>query len=199
MNFLAHIYLSGKNDSLKIGNFIADGIPGNKYTYLPIEIQKGVLLHRQIDSFTDAHLIVRASKKRLHPRYRHYDGVIIDILYDHYLAKNWSTYSDIPLNTYAQQFYGLLKSNYELLPDKIKHLLPYMIKGNWLYSYRTLKGIEDVLIGVNRRTKNKSQMHLAIEDLKLHYTEFENDFTAFFEDLRILAQHQIMKLNATKP
>ena len=187
MNFLAHIYLSGDNDELKIGNFIADGISGNKYKHFPLEIQNGILLHRKIDSFTDAHAIVRTSKKRLHPRYRHYDGVIVDILYDHFLAKNWSTYSTIKLNTYAQQFYDLLNSNYDLLPDKIKHLLPYMIKGNWLYNYRTLEGIEDVLIGVNKRTKNISQMHLAIEDLKIHYNELEADFTDFFEDLRKLA------------
>lgn len=195
MNFLAHLYLSGDNNELKIGNFIADGIPGNKYKNYPIEVQKGILLHRKIDSFTDAHAIVRKSKQRLHHRYRHYDGVIIDILYDHFLAKNWSVYSKTGLDNYAQQFYALLESNYEILPEKTKHLLPYMIKGNWLYGYRTLEGIESVLIGMNRRTKNKSKMNLAIEDLNLHYTELENDFTAFFEDLRAYAQQQIELLN----
>ncbi len=183
MNFLAHIYLSGDNDDLKIGNFIADNIKGNKYKYLPEEIQKGIILHRAIDSFTDSNDIVRRSKRRLHERYRHYDGVIIDILYDHYLAKNWSDYSQIPLNEYAQSFYKLLKSNYDVLPEKVQHFLPYMISGNWLYNYRTIEGIEKVLQGVDRRTKNKSQMYLAIEDLTLHYTEFEKDFTQFFEEL----------------
>ncbi len=195
MNFLAHIYLSGDNDELKIGNFIADGIPGNKYKHYSKEIQKGILLHRQIDSFTDTHPVVRKSKKRLHPRYRHYAGVIIDILYDHYLAKNWSVYSDVDLNEYAKQFYDLLMANHHILPEKIKYLLPYMIKGNWLYSYRTLEGIEDVLIGMNRRTKNKSKMNLAIEDLKLHYSEFEDDFTSFFDDLRNISAKQIEILN----
>ena len=195
MNFLAHIYLSGDNDELKIGNFIADGIAGNKYKNYPLEVQKGILLHRKIDSFTDAHPTVRISKKRLHSRYRHYDGVIIDILYDHFLAKNWSVYSETDLNDYAQQFYVLLESNYEMLPEKIKHLLPYMIKGNWLYNYSTLEGIESVLIGMNKRTKNKSQMNLAIEDLNLYYSELENDFTDFFEDLRAYSQQQIELLN----
>jgi len=195
MNFLAHIYLSGDNDELKIGNFIADGIRGNKYQHLPLTIQKGILLHRQIDSFTDAHPVVRKSKKRLHPRYRHYDGVIIDILYDHYLAKNWSYYSDIDLNDYAQQFYTLLTSKLDMLPEKIKQLLPFMINANWLYNYRTLEGIENVLIGMNKRTKNISQMNLAIEDLKIHYNEFEDDFTSFFEDLRNLTAEQIEILN----
>lgn len=183
MNFLAHIYLSNENENIKIGNFIADAIKGNKYKYLPAEIQKGIKLHREIDSFTDSNQIVRLSKRRLHERYNHYDGVIIDILYDHYLAKNWKNYSEIPLKDYTEGFYRILKENYELLPDKIKHLMPYMIKNNWLYNYRSLEGIERVLQGMNRRTKSKSQMHLAIEDLKLHYDDFEKDFTQFFEEL----------------
>ncbi|RPD94483.1 DUF479 domain-containing protein [Aureibaculum marinum] len=195
MNYLAHIYLSGDNDELKIGNFIADGLSGNKYSHFSSEIQKGILLHRKIDSFTDTHPIVRKSKKRLHPRYRHYDGVIIDILYDHYLAKNWSTYSTHDLNDFAQQFYNLLTSNHDILPEKIKHLLPFMIKGNWLYNYRTLEGIESVLIGMNKRTKNQSKMNLAIEDLQIHYKDFENDFTTFFEDLRTASLEQLKTLN----
>lgn len=183
MNFLAHIYLSDENENIKIGNFIADAIVGNKYTHLPQEIQAGILLHRQIDSFTDAHKIVRRSKRRLHARYNHYDGVIIDILYDHFLAKNWSNYSAIPLRTYTESFYQLLTKNYDLLPVKTKHLMPYMIQDNWLLNYASIEGIGTVLEGMNRRTKNKSQMHLAVEDLQIHYTDFENDFSEFFDQL----------------
>ena len=195
MNFLAHIYLSGKNNELKIGNFIADAIKGNKYKYLPQEIQKGIILHREIDSFTDSNEIVRHSKRRLHKRYKHYDGVIIDILYDHYLAKNWSNYCPSPLNEYVHNFYNLLESNYAILPEKIQHFLPYMIRGNWLYNYKTIEGIEKVLVGMDKRTKNKSQMYLAVEDLTLYYKEFENDFTVFFEKLRIFCAEKIKILN----
>jgi acyl carrier protein phosphodiesterase len=194
MNFLAHIYLSDDNDNLKIGNFIADNIKGNKYKHLPEEIQKGIILHRGIDSFTDSNNIVRRSKRRLHERYKHYDGVIIDILYDHYLARNWSDYSHIPLDEYAQSFYKLLESNYDILPEKVKHFLPYMISGNWLYNYRTIEGIEKVLQGVDRRTKNKSQMYLAIEDLKLYYDDFEKDFTQFFKELINFSNEKIKTL-----
>ena len=183
MNFLAHIYLSDENEQIKIGNFIADSIIGNKYSHLPKEIQKGIILHREIDSFTDANLIVRKSKRRLHERYRHYDGVIIDILYDHFLAKNWIKYSNIPLKEYTENFYESLHANYELLPDKIKSLMPYMIQDNWLLNYGNFEGIESVLQGMNRRTKNKSQMHLAIEDLKLYYDDLGADFQLFFNEL----------------
>ena len=196
MNFLAHIYLSGENDNIRIGNFMADAIKGRKYKEYSREVQVGILLHRNIDSYTDKHPTVKISKERLHSRYRHYDGVIIDILYDHFLAKNWSSYSNIPLNDYAQKFYDLLNSNYLILPDKVKNLLPYMIKDDWLYSYRKIEGIEKVLQGMNRRTNNKSQMDLATEDLKIHYTEFDNDFKIFFEELRIFCQEKLLLLNS---
>ena len=93
MNFLAHIYLSGNNDLLKIGNFMADSIRGNSYENYPEEIKKGILLHRSIDSFTDMHPVYRKSKHRLHEKYGHYSGVIMDIFYDHFLAKNWANCS----------------------------------------------------------------------------------------------------------
>ena len=194
MNFLAHIYLSNEDEHIKIGNFIADAIKGNKYIHFSKEIQKGIKLHRAIDSFTDAHEIVRKSKRRLHERYKHYDGVIIDILYDHFLAKNWASYSAIPLKEYTQDFYAILNKNYEILPEKTKHLMPYMIQDDWLFNYSNLDGIERVLQGMNRRTKHKSQMHLAIEDLQLNYTSFENDFTLFFEQLRTFTQKKIKEL-----
>ena len=171
MNFLAHIYLSNNIPNIIIGNFIADHIPGNHFTHFHPEIQKGILLHREIDTFTDAHSIVRKSKRRLHPRYRHYKGVIIDIFYDHYLAKNWANYSTIPLADFAQSFYDLLEDNFEILPDKTKHLLPYLIEYNWLYNYQYIEGIQKVLNGMNNRTKQKSQMNLAVEDLRTFPTK----------------------------
>jgi acyl carrier protein phosphodiesterase len=118
MNYLAHVYLSGTNDLLKIGNFMADSIKGNDYEKFPSEIKKGVLLHRFIDSFTDSHPIYRKSKHRLHEKYGHYSGVIMDILYDHFLAKNWNNYSNEKLENYAENFYKLLQDNYDTFDGK---------------------------------------------------------------------------------
>ena len=194
MNFLAHIYLSNKEEPIIIGNFIADFIKGNNYKHLPIEIQKGILLHRQIDSFTDQHEIVRKSKRRLHERYGHYDGIIIDILYDHFLAKNWANYTDITLLKTESNFINLMNRNWDLLPERVKKIIPYMEEQKWLSSYATLDGIERSLIGMNKRTKDKSQMHLAIDDLKMHYDELENDFTLFFKELITLTNKMILIL-----
>jgi len=183
MNFLAHIYLSGNNEAITIGNFIADGIRGKKYLKYPRDIQTGILLHRQIDTFTDAHKTVRLSTKRLHKNYSHYSGVIVDILYDHFLAKNWSKYCNLPLAEYVDNFYESLENNFEILPKRIQKMMPYMIADNWLLSYASIEGITKVLEGMNRRTQNRSQMNLAINELQEFYNEFEDEFTCFFNEL----------------
>ncbi|MFT7049865.1 MAG: acyl carrier protein phosphodiesterase [Psychroserpens sp.] len=184
MNFLAHIFLSNNDNQITIGNFIADGIRGKRYKKYPINIQKGILLHRQIDTFTDAHPTVRISTKRLHKNYGHYSGVIVDILYDHFLAKNWSHYSEVPLPDYIDNFYDLLEDNFETLPIRIQKMMPHMIADNWLLSYAKIEGIQKVLNGMNKRTQNISGMNTATSELKAFYTEFETEFTSFFEELR---------------
>lgn len=191
MNFLAHLYLSKSNKNVLIGNFISDAIKGKDYKTYPHEIKAGILLHREIDTFTDTHPIVRKSMHRLHKRYRHYDGVIIDLLYDHFLAKNWANYSEIPLALYAKNVYAFLLENIETFPEELQKLLPHMIKHNWLVTYASLEGMERVLNGMNQQTKGISKMNLAIDDLKLHYTEFEEDFTAFFINLETFSDKKI--------
>lgn len=195
MNYLAHIYLSGENELLKIGNFMADHIKGNKYKSYPQDIQKGILLHRQIDSFTDNNEVARNSKRRLNERYGLYRGIIIDILYDHFLAKNWHLYSNTQLENYTKEFYTLLQENYEILPEKIKHMSVYMIKDDWLKSYAQIEGIRQVLSGMNRRTGGKSQMDQAIHDLEDHYDDFEADFISFFDVLRQFAGDKLLEIN----
>lgn len=177
-----------------LGNFFADAVRGNSYKHYAPEIQKGIILHRNIDTYTDQHAVVRISKRRLHERYRHYDGVIIDMFYDHYLAKNWSKYSMIPLDIFSTSFYELLHTNFEILPDKTKHMLPYIEQYNWLYNYQFFEGMEQVLGGMNRRTKGVSQMDLAINDLKEHYNVFKNDFETFFDDLIQFTNQRITEL-----
>ncbi len=194
MNFLAHIYLSFGDDEITIGNFIADSIRGNKYKHLPERVQKGIVLHRAIDSFTDAHPIVRKSTKRLHKNYSHYSGIIVDIFYDHFLAKNWNRYSDTSLGAFVDDFYDLLEDNYEILPVGVHRMMPYMIADNWIFNYSKMDGIGRVLNGMNRRTKNKSKMNFAILDLEAHYGDFEKEFTSFFEELTTFSHQKFISL-----
>ena len=158
MNFLAHLYLSKSNENILIGNFISDAVKGRNYNNYPPEIKAGILLHREIDTFTDNHPIVKKSMRRLDQQYRHYKGVIIDILYDHFLAKNWSHYSETTLEVYASNVYAFLEKNVDTFPEELQQLLPNMVQYNWLVNYATLEGIERVLIGMNKRTKGISKM-----------------------------------------
>jgi len=194
MNFLAHIYLSGENDLIKIGNFMADGIRGKQFEHFPLDVQKGIQLHRFIDTYTDSHDIFRKSTKRLHDRYHHYSGVIVDIVYDHFLAKNWSNYSDEKLETFISRFYNSLHDNYDILTEKTQDLMPYMIGRNWLLSYRTVDGIHQILTQMDRRSKNISQMQYAVEELKEFYDDFEDEFTLFFEEMKKQAKIKLLTL-----
>jgi acyl carrier protein phosphodiesterase len=194
MNFLAHIYLSGDSDLIKIGNFMADGVRGNKHLELHSEIQKGIILHRTIDTFTDAHPIFRQSTKRLHANYHHFSGVIVDVFYDHFLAKNWNLYSDEKLEDYVDNFYNSLNTNHDLLTEKAQMMKPYMIQQNWLLSYKTIDGIEKILSQMDNRIKRESSMRFSVQELRLFHKEFEDDFTIFFNDLRIHSSEKLLSL-----
>jgi acyl carrier protein phosphodiesterase len=194
MNFLAHIYLSGDNDLIKIGNFMADGIRGKQFEHYPQEVQKGIILHRSIDTYTDSHDVFRQSTKRLHKKYHHYAGVIVDIIYDHFLAKNWTKYSDENLEHFINRFYKSLEENYPILSEKTQGLMPHMIQQNWLSSYQTVEGIHNILTQMDRRSKNLSKMQYASEELKEFYSEFEQEFTLFFEDIKSHADQKLHSL-----
>jgi acyl carrier protein phosphodiesterase len=194
MNFLAHIYLSGDNDLIKIGNFMADGIRGRQFEHFPQEVQKGIILHRSIDTYTDSHDVFRQSTKRLHEKYHHYAGVIVDIVYDHFLAKNWTKYSDEKLEDFINRFYQSLHDNYDILTEKTQGMMPYMIENNWLLSYQTVEGIHKILTQMDRRSKNVSKMQYASEELVEFYTEFEQEFTLFFEDIKQHSQQKLLSL-----
>jgi acyl carrier protein phosphodiesterase len=195
MNYLAHIYLSGDDDNLKIGNFIADSVKGKKFLDFPEPIQKGIILHRAIDHYTDTHPVVKRSVHRLFSKYSHYSRVIVDILYDHFLAVNWNLYSREPLEEYTQNFYNLLRENAAVLPKNVQNFMPYMFRDNWLLSYARIDGMERILRQMDYRTKNKSKMSLAVEELEIFYSEFHEEFTEFFADLITFSREKIKELN----
>ena len=194
MNFLAHIYLSGDNDLIKIGNFMADGIRGKQYETFPLDIQKGIVLHRAIDTYTDSHPVFRQSTKRLHTNYHHYAGVIVDVFYDHFLAKNWNLYSNEKLEDFVARFYQSLDKNIDILSDKTRNFMPYMIQHNWLVSYQTVEGITKILTQMDSRTNNQSKMRFANTELVKFYSEFENEFTLFFKDIQNISSEKLKQL-----
>ena len=186
MNFLAHLYLSGSNSDVMLGNFIGDFVKGRDLTStFGAAIAKGIQLHRAIDEFTDHHPVVKQSKDRLRPTYRHYSGVIVDIFYDHFLAANWIVYSQEPLDQYAARVYQLVLEHQSILPERVNQLLPHMMRGNWLVNYAHVDSIQRVFTGMARRATFESKMELATEDLHRHYGEFQAEFDAFFPSLKV--------------
>lgn len=182
MNFLAHLYLSGEEAGIQTGNFIADAVKGNQLTQYPAAVQKGIRLHRAIDAFTDQHPMVLTSTERLRESQQKYAPVVVDIFYDHFLAKNWRLYHHEDLYRYTQDFYGRIEQEPQL-PPKIQHLLPYMIGQNWLYNYQKISAIRQVFQGMSRRTRFRSNLLNATDILEAYYEEFQQDFEAFFPEV----------------
>lgn len=194
LNFLAHLFLSGNNAEIMVGNFIGDFVRGkNFHEQFSASIALGIALHREIDEFTDNHPVVLESKIRLRPKYRHYSPVIVDMFYDHFLAKNWRSYHSLTLDQYAQHAYGILKRFENVVPEQVQRLLPHIIRGNWLLNYAQVEGIHRALSGMAQRTPYKSKMDEASNDLMEYYQLFENEFTSFFPELQTCSKEFISK------
>jgi len=180
MNFLAHTYLSGCNEEIIVGNFMGDYVKGRNYLHYPEEVMKGILIHRDIDSFTDMHQITRISKQRVASRYHKYAGIITDIFYDHFLASLWDSYSTLPLSEFVKRTYDLLKRNYKVLPEAIKKWFPTFLENNWMMAYTRVDGIELVLERMSANTSLPDHSAFAVEVLRDQYSQFMDDFLRFF-------------------
>ncbi|WP_187260711.1 acyl carrier protein phosphodiesterase [Pontibacter beigongshangensis] len=183
MNYLAHIYLSGDEEELLIGNFIADAVKGKQVEQYQEGIARGIRLHRLIDSYTDTHPVVRQTKLRLRPHFRKYAPVVADVFYDHFLAKGFEQYADVSLPAFAKQVYRIIENRFLLLPPKVQYFFPYMMRQDWLASYAEVEGIRRALVGMSRRTAFTSGMELAGDELEANYGRYGADFDTFFPDL----------------
>lgn len=191
MNFLAHLYLSGNNPLIQIGNFIGDHVKGRNYEKYSPDIRNGILLHRKIDAFTDSHPLVKQSSKRLVEGYGRYSGIVIDVLYDHYLGKNWDLYSDTPLSKYVTKVHKTLLVNYFKLPMEVKGFLPFMVKSRRLETYATLEGIHRSLDIMADYSSLPSNADWAIEQMQKYDAKFNAEFLEFFDDIRIMVQGEL--------
>ena len=184
MNYLAHLYLSGPSDGVRLGNFIGDYVKGNRFTRYPTEIRKGILLHRQIDSFMDEHPLSHASAELFRARYTRFSRVIIDVVYDHYLAKNWDKYSDQSLHDFVNEVHKLFITNYFILPPQVRQFLPFLIRSRRMENYKNLSGIEKTLKIMANHTVLPDHSAWAVEQIVKNDDQLQEQFTAFFEDIR---------------
>jgi acyl carrier protein phosphodiesterase len=190
MNFLAHIYLSGENEKLMVGNFIGDYVKGKSYESYPSPIKEGILLHRQIDFFTDNHSDFRKAKKLLVPEFGLYAGIVIDLFYDHLLAANWKIYSDLTLRSFAKRSHAILLSNFFHLPKRVQGFLPFLVQNKRLESYATKEGIQKSMEIMSRYTSLPEKTEIAMKVLAENFLFFENNFSSFFADIIDFVQNE---------
>ena len=183
MNYLAHIYLSGDSEEIKVGNFIGDFVKGNQHQQFPEQVAYGIILHRRIDSFTDQHTIVRECIQLLRPGYGKYAGIVADVFFDHFLAANWSDYSLDSLRQFAKNAHAIFLSNFGLLPFRVKQFLPFLIVHKRFESYAMRENLFTVLEIMSRHTSLPANSEWAMQTLNQEYDQFEALFRSFFPEL----------------
>ncbi|MEG4321714.1 MULTISPECIES: ACP phosphodiesterase [unclassified Microcoleus] len=183
MNYLAHLFLSDGTPASLIGNLLGDFVKGSAVNLYPDEIRNGIDLHRKVDRYTDSHPIVRSSTSLVCADRRRFAGVLVDVFYDHFLAKNWLEYSEIPLRDFSRGVYKILQDNRDILPESLKRVMPQIIGRDLLGSYQEIGGIESALNRMSARIRRTNNLASGVEDLTANYQQLESDFRAFFPDL----------------
>jgi len=188
MNYLAHIFLSGADKKMQLGNFFADAVKGSSYKNYPQPITNGILLHRAIDAYTDSHPAVKEIIRSMRPHFGRYSAVLLDIWFDYLLASRFSKFSDIPLKRYARSFYFTLMFNRRYLPDRFKRFMWHFILTNRLNKYATTDGIREaleIMVRVHRITISVPE---AIQYLEDHEEELFAVFEPFFTELQFYCE-----------
>ncbi len=195
MNYLAHAYLSFNQPEILAGNMISDFIKGKKRFDFNKDIQKGIMLHRSIDAFTDAHETTKQAKQFLKPAVGLYAGAFIDVAYDHFLALDKNEFTDESLVQFSLNVYTTLDNFQSILPGNFARMFPYMKSDNWLYNYSTLNGIEKSFNGVARRAKYLEDSRSVFELFQKNYTALKECYEDFFIDVKRFAYKEFIAMN----
>jgi acyl carrier protein phosphodiesterase len=183
MNWLAHLYLSEPAPAFRIGNLLPDLAAISALAHLPPEYQRGMQQHQRIDAFTDSHAIVRRSILRVEGPFRRYAGILVDMFYDHFLARDWSMWSPALLADFTAEIYASFEAHEADLPPEVCHRLAQMKAGNWLCSYGDMPALAQTLGRIGLRFRQPVPLEESIEILERHYEDFRGDFNAFFPEL----------------
>lgn len=183
MNFVAHQLLSFKNPEIQIGNLFGEVVRGKDFENFEGDRQKGILLHRQIDTFTDEHDTVKKSTQKFHERYGKYAPVIVDVLYDYILISNWKKFSDDPYSVFVSNCYELFRTHFKEFPSDLQFMVKHLLRHDWFGNYATIDGIRQTLKGISQRSKFKNNISTAVEEMVLYKEELEAEFLEFFPEM----------------
>ncbi len=198
MNYLAHAHLSFGLPQILIGNMISDFVKGKKqYDFSPM-IQKGIRLHRSIDSFTDAHPVTKEMKEVFKPAYGLYAGAFTDIVYDYFLANDSNEFTtEQELELFSNNAYFQIEKSLAELPTGFQQIFPFMKQYNWLYNYRHQHGIQKSFAGLVKRAKYIEDHDTAFRIFTENLQQLNFYYAAFFPLLKIHATHTLAQLLKT--
>jgi acyl carrier protein phosphodiesterase len=184
VNYLAHIHLAGPDPEAQIGALLGDFVkPAGADTFPPV-MQREIRLHRAIDAFTDSHPVVLAAKGLFRKETRRYSGIVLDVYYDHVLAREWSAWSDEPLMRFTHRFYAALSAVRGTLPERLERLTPYLVAEDWLGSYARFDGVDRAIRRLSTRLSRGAEgMVGGLQDLRAHDAEFAAGFAVFYPAL----------------
>lgn len=183
MNFLAHYYLSFQQPALQIGNLLGELVKGQRYLDFERPIQQGILLHRAIDTYTDSHPLVHQSSAHFHSTQHKFSPIIVDVIYDYFLIKNWDVFHTTPFEVYKQEAYKFMENIDPKYSPKLNQLVHYLLLYDWFGNYGTLNGIQKTLNGIAQRTKYSNNLHNAYAEIVKNEAEIEAEFLEFFPQL----------------
>jgi acyl carrier protein phosphodiesterase len=178
LNFLFHMYLSGDDQELLVGNFMGDFVKGPLGEDYPPGIREGLMLHRKIDSFAQGNRDFQTSRLRLSPGFGLYRGVLVDLFYDHFLAKEWDSWSDTPFQEYISSARSAVEKHLAIMPKLLQESVP-VIFNELLPSYKSIAGTEAALGRMSRRIKRSNPLAEGGLELSRHYEELKADFERF--------------------
>ena len=188
MNYLAHLLLSGNDEDVIFGNFIGDAIKGKQYQDYSDSIQKGILLHRQIDTFTDSHPVYLQSKRRFYKNYPKISGVITDILYDHLLCLEWNKHTNEKLPLFIKRSYDYLDTCIDQMPSRMTPVYAHMRKHNWFVRYQTIEGTALSLMQIGKRMGFGSSIGNSVMEFKQNEAIFIEEFNTFFSEIKTFSK-----------
>jgi len=194
MNYLAHAFLARATPELLTGGMLGDFVKGEWQLHdYPPDIRAGIHLHRAIDRFTDSHPAVLASRTLVSPTRRRFAGILIDVFYDHYLARHWHRFSDEPLGEFTEHVYATLWPQRENFPERLQHILPWMLDDDWLASYAEVEAVDAALRGIARRFARYPRAAVLADgasELLDNYHALERHFHEFFPEAQAFAERQ---------
>jgi acyl carrier protein phosphodiesterase len=194
MNFLFHMFLSGDDEQLLVGNFMGDFIKGTLTGRFPAGIAAGVILHRRIDSHAEESPHFRASRQRLAAEYGLYRGVLVDLFYDYFLVNSWQEWSREPLHTYLARTRRIVEAHSDSLPTRMHPLVPVIFQ-ELLPSYGTVAGIGTALSRISRRVSRPNPLAGGERELLRHHPGLEEDFRRFTPEMLRYVAGQITSLS----